>query len=159
MTKKLVTVMASMFTLASQSNSRRRSCAAAVVRMIDGIPVIIATGINGTPRGTDNTCEPDTLEYTYPHVVHAEDNCLRHYNQLGNKQPGDMLVVTDSPCFNCFNLLVESGIRDIVYARSYRIVDHMENAERHGITFHEIPVEDVLETIQESISRIHNVIC
>jgi len=158
--KKAVAIMAALFGLATISNSRRRSCAAAVVRLVEGVPVMIATGVNGTAPGTENACEPEDLTSTYPHVIHAEDNCLRRYTALGNIRPDlDMLFVTDSPCAACFDKIIASNIRQVYYARSYRIQDHLPLAERHGLVFVEVDLQQVRMNLIEAHQRIDKVIC
>ena len=157
---KAVAIMAALFSLATISNSRRRSCAAAVVRLVEGIPVMIATGVNGTERGACNVCEPEDLSSTYAHVIHAEDNCLRRYNALPIiKSDSDMLFVTDSPCAACFDKIIASNIRQVYYARSYRIQDHLPLAEQHGLTFVEVDLQQVRMSLIEAYQRIDRVIC
>lgn len=158
--KKAVAIMIALFGLSTISNSRRRSCAAAIVRVVDSIPVMIATGVNGTEAGTDNVCEPEDLSSTFPHVIHAEDNCLRRYRALGSIRPDlDMLFVTDSPCEFCFQKVIEAGIKTVYYARSYRIQDHLPLAEKYGITFIEVDLQLVRFGLIEAQQRIDRVIC
>ncbi|AQT28517.1 putative cytidine deaminase [Erwinia phage vB_EamM_Yoloswag] len=156
---KAIAIMASLFGLATISHSRRRSCAAAVVRLVEGVPVMIATGVNGTAPGTENACEPEDLSSTFSHVIHAEDNCLRRYASTCTSQDGDMLFVTDSPCPACFQLVLNTGIRRVYYARGYRIQDHLPLADEHGLEFVQVDLQQVRMALVEAHQRIDRVIC
>lgn len=157
--EKAVAIMASLFALATVSRSRRRSCAASVVRLVEGIPVMIATGVNGTVPGTDNACEPEDLSSTFQHVIHAEDNCLRRYAATCEPQSLDMLFVTDSPCPACFQLILNTGIRRVYYARGYRIQDHLPLADAYGLEFIQVDLQQVRMSLIEAHRRIDHVIC
>jgi dCMP deaminase len=83
---------------------------------------IIAEGINGTPRGFDNTCEHiDHVDhmYTKPEVLHAESNAITKLARSTNSSDGATVYVTCSPCFDCAKLIIQSGINRVVYSKPY----------------------------------------
>ena len=79
---------------------------------------IISFGYNGTPSGMDNTCEKDDV--TFPHVIHAECNAILKAAKTGNSIDGSTLYLTLSPCLDCSKLILQSGIKKVVYLNVYR---------------------------------------
>ena len=79
---------------------------------------IISFGYNGTPSGMDNTCEEDDV--TFPHVIHAEVNAILKAAKTGNAVDGSTLYLTLSPCLDCSKLILQSGIKKVVYLNEYR---------------------------------------
>jgi dCMP deaminase len=79
---------------------------------------IISFGYNGTPAGMDNTCEKDDV--TLPHVIHAEVNAVLKAAKCGNSVDGSTLYLTLSPCLDCSKLILQSGIKRVVYLNVYR---------------------------------------
>ncbi len=152
--KQMLPFMASLFILAHASNSKRRACAAGIVRWKNGIPTLTATGVNGTESGTSNVCENEDLSMTLPHVVHAEINAIK--NSYLPTTPKAILICTDSPCEACMESVAAANIRHIVYCRSYRITDHMRSS---GIQFHPIDEDAVKDFIIDSAQRMQEVIC
>jgi dCMP deaminase len=79
---------------------------------------IISFGYNGTPAGMDNTCEKDDV--TLPHVIHGEVNAILKAAKTGNSVDGSTLYLTLSPCLDCSKLILQSGIKRVVYLNQYR---------------------------------------
>jgi dCMP deaminase len=102
--------------------------------------MIISDGYNGTPSGFENVCE-DENGVTKPYVLHAEANAITKVAKSHNSSEGATLYITDSPCMECAKLIIQSGIRRVVYAREYRIVDGVDLLRRVGIEVEKIEVE------------------
>ena len=102
--------------------------------------MIISDGYNGTPAGFENVCE-DENGVTKPYVLHAEANAITKVAKSGNSSDGATLYITDSPCMECAKLIIQAGIRRVVYAREYRIVDGVDLLRRAGIEVEKIEVE------------------
>jgi dCMP deaminase len=82
---------------------------------------IIAFGYNGTPSGMDNCCEQDNV--TLPHVIHAEVNAILKAARTGASVDGSTLYLTLSPCLDCSKLVLQAGIKRVVYLETYRNPD------------------------------------
>ena len=104
---------------------------------------IISDGYNGTPSGFENVCE-DEDHLTKPYVLHAEANAITKIARSNNNSDGSTLYVTDSPCVECSQLIIQAGIRRVVYAREYRLTDGIELLRRAGIEveYHSINDEE-----------------
>lgn len=94
--------------------------------------MIISDGYNGTPSGFENCCE-DENNVSKPYVLHAEANAISKVARSHNSADGATLYVTASPCMECAKLIIQSGIRRVVYGEKYRIMDGVELLERAGI--------------------------
>lgn len=94
--------------------------------------MIISDGYNGTPSGFENICE-DENNVTKPYVLHAEANAITKVARSNNSSEGATLYVTSSPCIECAKLIIQSGIRRVVYANSYRLSDGIELLQRADI--------------------------
>lgn len=94
--------------------------------------MIISDGYNGTPSGFENVCEDDN-GLTKPYVLHAEANAITKIARSGNNSDGATLYVTASPCIECAKLIIQAGIRRVVYGESYRLADGIELLRRAGI--------------------------
>ena len=94
--------------------------------------MIISDGYNGTPSGFENCCE-DENNVSKPYVLHAEANAITKVARSNNSSDGATLYVTDSPCMECAKLIIQSGIRRVVYAREYRIIDGIDLLKRAGV--------------------------
>ena len=79
---------------------------------------IISFGYNGTPSGMDNQCEENDV--TFPHVIHGEVNAILKAARTGNSIDGSTLYLTLSPCLDCSKLILQSGIKRVVYLNEYR---------------------------------------
>jgi dCMP deaminase len=113
---------------AENSYCRRRQVGALIVR--DG--AIISDGYNGTPAGFENVCE-DEEGRTKPHVLHAEANAITKVAKSNNSSQGATLYVTASPCIECAKLIIQAGIRRVVYSEDYRAADGLDLLRRAGI--------------------------
>ena len=106
--------------------------------------MIISDGYNGTPSGFENVCE-DEHQVTKPYVLHAEANAITKVAKSNNSSEGATLYVTASPCLECAKLIIQSGIKRVVYDEKYRIDDGIRLLQRAGIELKyiepEIPVE------------------
>lgn len=93
---------------------------------------IISDGYNGTPSGFDNICE-DNNNVTLPFVLHAEANAITKLARSHNNSDGATLYVTDAPCIECSKLIIQAGIKRIVYSHPYRLSDGIDLMRRAGI--------------------------
>ena len=94
--------------------------------------MIISDGYNGTPSGFENICE-DNDNTTKPYVLHAEANAITKLARSGNSSDGSTLYVTASPCLECAKLIIQCGIKRVVYSEKYRIEDGILLLKRAGI--------------------------
>ena len=113
---------------AENSYCQRRQVGALVVKD----KMIISDGYNGTPSGFENVCE-DESNVTKPYVLHAEANAITKVAQSNNSSSGATLYVTTSPCIECSKLIIQAGIKRVVYGEVYRITDGVELLKRAGI--------------------------
>ncbi|MBQ0097008.1 MAG: dCMP deaminase family protein [Bacteroidales bacterium] len=113
---------------ASNSYCRRRQVGALLVKD----KMIISDGYNGTPSGFENVCE-DENDRTKPYVLHAEANAITKVAKSGNSSEGATLYVTAAPCIECAKLIIQSGIRRVVYTDEYRLEDGINLLKRAGI--------------------------
>ena len=93
--------------------------------------MIISDGYNGTPSGFENVCEEDGV--TKPYVLHAEANAITKIARSSNSSDGSTLYVTASPCIECAKLIIQAGIKRVVYSEKYRLEDGIELLKRAGI--------------------------
>lgn len=94
--------------------------------------MIISDGYNGTPAGFENVCE-DENGVTKPYVLHAEANAITKVAKSGNNSEGSTLYVTASPCIECSKLIIQAGIKRVVYHDEYRLSDGIDLLKRAGI--------------------------
>lgn len=113
---------------AENSYCERRKVGALLVKN----KMIISDGYNGTPSGFENKCEDDE-NVSKPYVLHAEANAISKVARSHNSSDGATLYVTASPCMECAKLIIQSGIRRVIYGETYRIMDGVELLERAGI--------------------------
>ena len=116
------------FVWANNSYCERRKVGALIVKD----RMIISDGYNGTPAGFENICEEEN-NTTKPYVLHAEANAITKVAKSNNSSEGATLYITDSPCMECSKLIIQSGIKRVVYAREYRITDGLDLLKRAGI--------------------------
>ena len=98
--------------------------------------MIISYGYNGTPSGFENVCEEDGV--TKPYVLHAEANAITKVAKSGNSSEGATLYVTASPCLECAKLIIQSGIKRVVYRDAYRLTDGVDLLRRAGIEVEQV---------------------
>ena len=113
---------------AENSYCTRRKVGALIVKD----KMIISDGYNGTPSGFENVCELDNGT-TKPYVLHAEANAITKIAKSSNNSDGATLYVTASPCLECSKLIVQSGIRRVVYSEAYRLTDGIDLLKRAGV--------------------------
>lgn len=113
---------------AKNSYCKRRQVGALIVK--DNM--IISDGYNGTPSGFENICE-DENGVTKPYVLHAEANAITKVAKSGNSSAGATLYVTASPCIECSKLIIQAGIRRVVYRDEYRLTDGVDLLRKAGI--------------------------
>lgn len=93
---------------------------------------IISDGYNGTPSGFENVCE-DENNVTKPYVLHAEANAITKLARSHNNSEGSTLYVTASPCIECSKLIIQAGVKRVVYGEHYRLTDGIDLLKRAGI--------------------------
>jgi dCMP deaminase len=113
---------------AENSYCQRRQVGALVVKD----KMIISDGYNGTPSGFENVCEDDD-NVTKPYVLHAEANAITKLARSNNNSDGATIYITASPCIECAKLIIQSGIRRVVYGEKYRLTDGIDLLKRAGI--------------------------
>lgn len=113
---------------AENSYCERRKVGAIIVKD----SMIISDGYNGTPSGFENVCE-DESGLTKPYVLHAEANAITKVARSNNSSEGATLYITSSPCVECAKLIIQAGIRRVVYNELYRIIDGVELLQRAGV--------------------------
>ncbi len=123
---------------AKNSYCTRRKVGAIIVKD----RMIISDGYNGTPSGFENVCEDDN-GVTKPYVLHAEANAITKVAKSSNSSDGATLYVTAAPCMECAKLIIQAGIRRVVYSEEYRIMDGVELLRRAGVEVQKLdPDED-----------------
>ena len=113
---------------AENSYCKRRKVGALIVK----VKMIISDGYNGTPSGFENVCE-DENNVTKPYVLHAEANAITKIARSNNSSDGATLYVTASPCIECAKLIIQAGIKRVVYSEKYRLEDGIDLLRRAGI--------------------------
>jgi dCMP deaminase len=113
---------------AQNSYCQRRQVGALVVKQ----GMIISDGYNGTPSGFENICEDET-GVTKPYVLHAEANAITKLARSSNNSDGSTIYITASPCIECAKLIIQAGIKRVVYGEKYRLMDGIELLQRAGI--------------------------
>ena len=93
---------------------------------------IISDGYNGTPSGFENVCE-DENNVTKPYVLHAEANAITKLARSHNSSEGSTIYITASPCIECSKLLIQAGIKRVVYEEKYRLEDGLNLLRKAGI--------------------------
>lgn len=110
------------------SYCQRRKVGALIVKD----KMIISDGYNGTPSGFENVCE-DENNVTKPYVLHAEANAITKIARSNNSSDNATMYVTASPCIECAKLIIQAGIKRVVYSEHYRLEDGIELLKRAGI--------------------------
>ena len=118
---------------ARNSYCKRRQVGALIVKD----KMIISDGYNGTPSGFENICE-DENGVTKPYVLHAEANAITKVAKSGNSSEGATLYVTASPCLECSKLIIQAGIKRVVYNDEYRLTDGVDLLRRAGVEVEKI---------------------
>ena len=113
---------------AKNSYCKRRQVGALVVKD----KMIISDGYNGTPSGFENICE-DENNLTKPYVLHAEANAITKLARSSNNSDRATLYVTAAPCLECSKLIIQAGIKRVVYGEAYRLEDGINLLRRANI--------------------------
>jgi dCMP deaminase len=113
---------------AENSYCQRRRVGAILVK--DNM--IISDGYNGTPSGFENKCE-DGNDVTLPYVLHAEANAITKVARSSNSSNDSTLYVTTSPCMECSKLIIQAGIKRVVFSEMYRITDGLDVLRKAGV--------------------------
>jgi dCMP deaminase len=124
---------------AQNSYCVRRKVGALLVRD----KMIISDGYNGTPSGFPNQCE-DEANKSLPYVLHAEANAITKVARSNNSSEGATLYVTASPCIECAKLIIQAGIKRVVYGESYRLTDGIELLKQANIQVDFIDIDSIL---------------
>jgi dCMP deaminase len=113
---------------AENSYCKRRQVGALIVKD----KMIISDGYNGTPSGFENICE-DEQDRTKPYVLHAEANAITKVAASNNNSAGATIYITSSPCIECAKLIIQAGIKRVVFSKKYHTEDGLELLKRAGI--------------------------
>ena len=124
---------------AENSYCQRRKVGALVVKD----KMIISDGFNGTPSGFENVCE-DENQVTRPYVLHAEANAITKLARSHKNSDEATLYVTASPCIECAKLIIQSGIKRVVYGEKYRLDDGIQLLERAGIEVEFLNMNEII---------------
>ena len=120
---------------AQNSYCKRRQMGALLVKD----QMIISDGYNGTPSGFENVCE-DEENKTKPYVLHAEANAITKVAKSSNSSDGATLYVTSSPCLECSKLIIQAGIKRVVFTESYRFEDGINLLRRANIDVEQVDI-------------------
>jgi len=123
---------------AENSYCKRRKVGALIVKD----QMIISDGYNGTPSGFENVCE-DENDATKPYVLHAEANAITKVAASSNSSKGATIYITSSPCIECAKLIIQSGIRRVVFSEKYRTLEGYDLLVRAGIQLNFIDLNDL----------------
>lgn len=101
--------------------------------------MIISDGYNGTPSGFPNVCE-SSEGFTLPYVLHAEANAITKVARSNNSSEGSTLYVSTSPCMECSKLIIQAGIKRVVFSDLYRITDGLDLLKKAGVEIVHLPL-------------------
>lgn len=121
---------------AQNSYCKRRQVGAIIVKD----KMIISDGYNGTPSGFENICEDENYK-TKPYVLHAEANAITKVAKSNNSSDGATLYVTSSPCMECSKLIIQAGIKRVVFTDNYRLEDGIDLLRRADIEVVQVEIE------------------
>lgn len=127
------------FIWSENSYCKRRKVGALLVKD----KMIISDGYNGTPSGFENVCE-DENNITRPYVLHAEANAITKVARSNNSSEGATLYVTSSPCIECAKLIIQAGIRRVVYSENYRLSDGIDLLKRADIELVSVEIDKIV---------------
>ena len=133
-TKKDIAYMKMAMIWAENSHCERKKVGAIIVKD----KRIISDGYNGMPSGFPNACEIDGE--TKPEVLHAEANAITKLARSHNSSEGSTLYVTMQPCMECSKLIIQSGIKRVVYVESYRDDRGLILLEQANVIFQQMPI-------------------
>jgi len=122
---------------AKNSYCKRRQVGALIVKD----RMIISDGYNGTPEGFENVCE-DENNKTKAYVLHAEANAITKVAKSNNSSADATLYVTTSPCMECSKLIIQAGIKRVVFSNKYRDEGGLRLLERAKIEINHIEFKE-----------------
>lgn len=103
--------------------------------------MIISDGYNGTPSGFENICE-NYMGTTKPYVLHAEANAITKVAKSANNCDGGTLYVTTSPCMECSKLIIQAGIKRVVFSEKYHNTEGLDILAKVGVELVHLPIEE-----------------
>ena len=103
--------------------------------------MIISDGYNGTPSGFENCCE-DGDNKTLPYVLHAGANAITKVAASNNNSTGATIYVTHAPCMECSKLIIQAGIKRVVYSETYRLTEGVDLLRQAGIEVDYLPIKE-----------------
>ena len=103
--------------------------------------MIISDGYNGTPSGFENICEND-MGTTKPYVLHAEANAITKVAKSANNCDGGTLYVTTSPCMECSKLIIQAGIKRVVFSEKYHNTEGLDILAKVGVELVHLPLDE-----------------
>lgn len=119
--------------------------------IVDNNNRILSIGYNGAPNGFDDDVFPwdregKPLNTKYLYVCHAELNAILNYKGSRNNFEGAKLYVTLFPCNECAKLIIQSGIKEVIYeSDKYATTDSTIASKRMfdecGVNYHQIELE------------------
>ena len=139
--------MANIWSLLSKAKRKKVGC------LIVKNGQIISDGYNGTPAGFDNACEfvnegfldrAENKLQTKPEVLHAESNALMKLAKSTNSSDGCKIYLTMSPCFDCAKLIIQAGVKRVVYSEAYRNTSGVDFLRKNNIKCKKLTVTDVV---------------
>ena len=126
--KRHITYLKMASEWSSNSCCNRKKVGALIVK--DNM--IISDGYNGTPSGFPNHCE-DVNGNTQWYVLHAEANAITKLSKSTQNSEGSTLYLTLSPCKHCSKLIIQSGIKKVIYKEEYRDLDGLKILREAGV--------------------------
>ena len=139
--------MANIWSLLSKAKRKKVGC------LIVKNGQIISDGYNGTPAGFDNACEfvnegfldrAENKLQTKPEVLHAVSNALMKLAKSTNSSDGCTIYLTMSPCFDCAKLIIQAGVKRVVYSEAYRNTSGVDFLRKNNIKCKKLTVTDVV---------------
>jgi len=121
---------------AQNSYCKRRQVGALIVKG----KMIISDGYNGTPEGFENICE-DENNITKPYVLHAEANAITKVAKSNNSSDGATLYITSSPCMECSKLIIQAGIKRVVFSGLYHKEEGLRLLEKAKVEWVHLQID------------------
>lgn len=103
--------------------------------------MIISDGFNGTPGGFENVCE-DENNKTKPYVLHAEANAITKVAASNNNSTGATIYITHAPCLECSKLIIQAGIKRVVYSEEYRLTEGIDLLKKANVEVELLPITE-----------------
>ena len=119
--------------LHAKLSKARRNKVGAVLVTSRGVTL---TGYNGSARGTDNNLEIENSDGTLTtkiSTLHSELNCILKAAKEGVSVEGSVMYLTLSPCLHCCAMIIQAGIKELVYLEEYRDVTPLDMLRSCGI--------------------------